>query len=192
MDGQRVFPIEWHVTYWDYLGWTDSLASPAHDNRQSIYADLFGTGMYTPELAVNAEEERASTDAGSVAAHIESALGDAVDTSVTVWIDGPIDGPTLPVRYSVTGAPAGTDLWIVLVERDIFHDIRAGENAGRTIEYDNAARTFATVAPGDGAIDLDQIPDDVVRENASLIAFVQDPTTMAVYGATDWHLTETF
>jgi hypothetical protein len=190
MSGTRVFPIEWHVTYWDYLGWADRLASPAHDDRQEVYAEKFGDGTYTPEMVVNAEEERASTDAGAVGAHIDAALGASVDVSTTVWLEGPMDDPTLQVGYAVTGAPAGTELWIVLVERDIFHDITAGENIGRTIEYDNAARSFVTVEPGLGTVSLDQIPDDCVRENAALVAFVQDPATMAVYGATDWNLTE--
>lgn len=192
MEGRRVFPIEWHVSYWDYIGWVDTLASPAHEERQADYADVFGTGMYTPELAINAEEEQGSTNGATVAAHIDDVMLDPVTTSVTVWLAGPMDGETLQVGYDVEGAPAGTELWIVLVERDIFHEITAGENAGRTIEYDNVARTFATIEPGEGTMELDQIPDGVVRENSSLIAFVQEPGSMQVFGATDWHLTETF
>ena len=190
MEGRRIFPIEWHVNYWDYLGWADSLANPSHTERQERYAELFGTGVYTPEMVINSEEERGSTNGATVNAHIEDVLADPVDVSTTLWLGSEIDAEDLEVGYLVTGAPDGTELWVVLVERDIFHDITAGENAGQTIEYDNAARSYAITDPGEGTLVVDQIPADVVRENCSLIGFVQDPTSMEIFGATDTHLVE--
>src|SRR5262245_48556785 len=115
LGGERVFPIEWHVNYWDYLGWPDSLASPAHTLRQQAYAGMFGTGVYTPEMVINAEEERASTDSTFAGAHVDSALGEDVSVSTTVWLDSPPDASPLVVHYAVEGAPAGTELWVVLV-----------------------------------------------------------------------------
>jgi hypothetical protein len=189
MGGERVFPIAWHVNYWDYLGWPDPLANPVFVDRQERYVDIFRTGMYTPELVVSAEEERASTTGSAVAAHIDAVMANPVTVSTTVWLDSAIDANPLVAGYAVDGAPAGTELMIVLVERGIVRDIEGGENAGLTLTHENAARTFATVTPGEGTVEL-EVPIDVVRENASLIAFVQDPATMALHGATDRHLTE--
>ncbi len=190
MDGERVFPIAWHVNYWDYLGWPDPLASPAYVDRQERYVDIFRTGMYTPELVVSAEEERASTTGSAVANHIDAVMANPVTVSTTVWLDSEMDANPLVASYAVDGAPAGTELWIVLVERAIVREIQGGENEGMTLTHENAARTFATAMdPTEGTLEMD-VPDGVVRENCSFIGFVQDPATLALFGATDWHLTE--
>src|SRR5580698_11119625 len=42
------------IDYWDYLGWKDTLASPAHSARQRAYAHVRGDSqVYTPKVVVN-------------------------------------------------------------------------------------------------------------------------------------------
>ncbi len=42
------------IDYWDYLGWKDTLASPAHSARQRAYARVRGDRqVYTPQIVVN-------------------------------------------------------------------------------------------------------------------------------------------
>src|SRR6266487_6233453 len=39
------------IDYWDYLGWRDTLANPAHSARQRAYARVRGDGqVYTPQI----------------------------------------------------------------------------------------------------------------------------------------------
>ena len=53
-------PVAFHITYWDDLGWTDSLATPAFTNRQRSYAASWGsTSVYTPAFVLNGNEWRA-------------------------------------------------------------------------------------------------------------------------------------
>ena len=55
--GDYIF-IEWHVDYWDYLGWKDPFASPAASQRQRDYAgamkdrNIDRAGVYTPQMIV--------------------------------------------------------------------------------------------------------------------------------------------
>ena len=42
------------IDYWDYLGWKDTLANPAHSARQRAYARVRGDRqVYTPQIVVN-------------------------------------------------------------------------------------------------------------------------------------------
>ena len=56
---KSVFPVAFHITYWDDLGWTDSFAQPAFTQRQRDYAARLGQdSVYTPEFVVNGREWR--------------------------------------------------------------------------------------------------------------------------------------
>ncbi len=52
-------PVAFHVDYWDYLGWKDSLASPAYSARQARYVHNGNVSQaYTPGFVVNGREWR--------------------------------------------------------------------------------------------------------------------------------------
>ncbi len=49
-----VIALSFPVSYWDYLGWKDTLARPENTERQRNYAKILGDGeVYTPEAIVN-------------------------------------------------------------------------------------------------------------------------------------------
>lgn len=46
--------LSYGVTYWDYLGWTDTFAKPEFTYRQKAYAKAFGSAnVYTPQIILN-------------------------------------------------------------------------------------------------------------------------------------------
>ena len=48
-----VVAVSFPVDYWDYIGWRDTLASPAFTARQKAYAAARGEGqVYTPQVIV--------------------------------------------------------------------------------------------------------------------------------------------
>jgi hypothetical protein len=50
-------PIEFHVNYWDRLGWPDRFATTAFTERERTYAEDWGTGsVYTPCFVRNGAE----------------------------------------------------------------------------------------------------------------------------------------
>jgi hypothetical protein len=66
-----VVAVSFHVDYWDYIGWQDTLASPAFTARQRAYAEAHGEGqVYTPQVMVNG----LAGVAGSDRAEIEQAI----------------------------------------------------------------------------------------------------------------------
>ena len=49
-----VVALGYHVDYWDYLGWKDTLGSPENTARQYEYGKSFGDrSVYTPQAVIN-------------------------------------------------------------------------------------------------------------------------------------------
>jgi len=49
-----VIALALHVDYWDYIGWADSFADPAHTTRQQKYARVAGANtIYTTGVSVS-------------------------------------------------------------------------------------------------------------------------------------------
>lgn len=56
---KRVFPMAFHVDYWDRLGWPDRFARKEWSARQRSYGRLWrARSIYTPGFAVNGQEWR--------------------------------------------------------------------------------------------------------------------------------------
>ena len=54
VEGARVVPLGYHVTYWDRLGWRDRFSDPAWTARQEDYARALGeASVYTPQAIVD-------------------------------------------------------------------------------------------------------------------------------------------
>ncbi|MGL4406119.1 MAG: DUF1223 domain-containing protein, partial [Notoacmeibacter sp.] len=67
-----VLTLAWHVDYWDYLGWKDTLGVTGATERQRAYAANFqAASIYTPQAVVNG----ATGLVGSRENQLRSALG---------------------------------------------------------------------------------------------------------------------
>src|SRR6185436_8588713 len=72
----EVIPLEFHVDYWDRLGWKDPFASAAHSKRQQDYSKRFGPDkVYTPQLVVDGREELVGSDETKAIEAIRAAAG---------------------------------------------------------------------------------------------------------------------
>jgi len=130
-----VIPLSLHVDYWNYLGWTDTLAQEAHTDRQRRYSLARGDRqIYTPQMVVGGTWHVVGSDREEVYAMIAAAeQRPSVELSV-VWAEG---GLQLQVGDAVAGAPNRGTLWMVLFNDAETVSIARGENAGRTITYHN-------------------------------------------------------
>jgi len=178
---RRVFPIAWHVDYWNYLGWPDPYSSSRYTDRQGDYAQAAGSNqLVTPQFVINADNK--TFNQSVVFSNIETSLGVQMSASVTLWLDQV--EPSLIVQYRVADAPPDAHLNLVLVEGGIFSEVTAGENHGKTLYHAATVRSWITfIPPGDGQMEVTYTPD-VQLQNARLIGFVQTPGTMALHGAT--------
>ncbi|MEZ5931577.1 MAG: DUF1223 domain-containing protein [Alphaproteobacteria bacterium] len=143
-----VLPLAFHVTYWDRLGWPDTLGLEAGTARQEAYARWMGTGrVYTPQMVVQGRIDVV----GSQRSRVMRALDIAADAS-GVRLD--IDGAQVEI-------PAGSEAATVwLATYDDVHEvpIERGENAGKTLTYHNAVRELTELGRYDGRAMSAELP----------------------------------
>lgn len=66
-----VLALSLPITYWDMLGWKDTLASSANTRRQKAYATAMGHGgVYTPQMIVDGVSDVVGSREGDVEAAI--------------------------------------------------------------------------------------------------------------------------
>ena len=185
----RVFPLAFHVDYWNSLGWPDRFSSSDRTDRQHLYAGAFGTGsVYTPQMIVGGVDQFTGSDSAHAAASIAHALSTKprARVSLTAESSGPRD---VLVHFHTESAPEGAWVNVALAEQGLVTHVLAGENRGRTLPHENVVRAFgeAKLDEADGTVRL-SVPTDVDRSQAEVIGYVQASAKpgqrgMAILGA---------
>ena len=105
-----LIPLSVPIDYWDYLGWKDTLASPADSARQRAYARVRGDRqVYTPQIVVNG----AMHALGSDRAAIERAARDfwrndwRGKSAMAIGMSDPVLGPPVmrALHKDIRGCP---------------------------------------------------------------------------------------
>lgn len=121
------------VTYWDRLGWRDTLAKPENTDLQRAYAarGLAGrNGVYTPQAVIDGRGGTVGSSAGQIEALVKQAVPKRQSApELTLTGDG---------RVTVSGAAGATaQLSLVALDSQESVSIALGENRNRTITYTN-------------------------------------------------------
>ena len=190
--GMPVFPIEWHVDYWDYLGWPDPYALPEAERRQRSYGSALNSRIFTPQLVLNGRQVvRPAQDYSLVHSATLAAVGSgrvAAEGPPAVVLTVPAhDDRSVQIEYRVTDIPAGCALTVVAVETGLENFVPRGENRGRTLRHHNVVRGFVTVelaaaAEQSGQLRI-ELPPGVAREASNIIGYVQERGTLQIIAA---------
>src|SRR5271154_6196566 len=128
--GTPVFPLEFHVDYWNNLGWTDRFSDAAYSRRQSDYARAFRADeVYTPQMIVNGTDQFVGSDRDAAKRAIDAALAKSASATITVTVSSSGAG-SYRVSYAVVGAGRGTAVNVAVVERGLKTTVGGGENGG--------------------------------------------------------------
>jgi hypothetical protein len=167
------------IDYWDYLGWKDTLASPAHSARQRAYARVRGDRqVYTPQVVING----AVHALGSDRAAIERAIAQTRHNNPAIM--------SLPVSLTLNGSQLSVnvqaakdektvgEVWLCPVSKAITVKIGRGENHGHTITYHNVVRHWIKLGDWTGKITSWDVPiTDLKSEDVdSAVVMVQSGT----------------
>jgi len=98
------------VTYWDMLGWKDSLANEANTRRQKAYAAMMGHGgVYTPQIIIDGMQDIVGSRIASVEAAIE-ARSEAIEAGMAIAdlrnAEGTVTASRIASGYEPAAAPA--------------------------------------------------------------------------------------
>lgn len=126
---KTLVPVQFHVTYWDELGWRDPFDSPLYTARQQQLSAVAAHGtVYTPEFMLDGSEwtgwfnhRRLQLDKGADAGKL--ALQ--------------ISGDKIEATFAPSATPNGPlILNVALLAFDVTTAVGAGENAGRKLRHD--------------------------------------------------------
>ena len=169
---EGVYVMEFHVDYWNYIGWTDVYSSPEYTARQKHYESLFHLGStYTPQTIVNGHTEVVGSDDKKLHAAIKNEL--AQMPLAALQVSAKTEGSNIAVSYTATNT-AGQLLNIALVQKSAETNVIRGENSGRKLKHINVVRVFKTVdATANGVVNM-ALPAGLNAASCSVIAYMQD------------------
>jgi hypothetical protein len=176
--GADVVALEFHVDYWDDLGWRDRFSSARYTARQNEQARRDGgTAIYTPQMVLDGRNWSNWHGGGHLTPPVAASI--ALSLEATAAGGAPRSGAPLHVRIESNvqaTLQSGTYRnYIALVEDELTTQVQAGENRGRQLKHDHVVRAFAgPLALAQAQADL-AVPADVDIKHASLVAYAQDP-----------------
>lgn len=189
----EVLPLAFHVDYWNYIGWQDPFSSDRWSDRQRQYArQLSPSRVYTPQLVIDGREHRVGSDRKAIWRSLQAAKTRtfAYEVDLVAALASP---RRLELGVVVRGREPGKgplDLWVAVHESGLLTEVERGENARRTLRNDYVVRYLEKIGSWAGGL-----PHDVTERRAlelgwagdaekmGVVAFLQDPRTLFIYGA---------
>jgi hypothetical protein len=168
-------PVEFHVDYWNRLGWVDPFSKEKFTERQREYAASWGSSaVYTPGFALNGEEWRPQGEE-----KILARPGARVGVLRARRTAG--GGYLVTFRPAPTAATASVTSWYVtgaLLGNGLVSQVLGGENQGRRLAHEFVVLAFGTAklerdasSPGSFAARLDLDPSGTARPAGFSAAF---------------------
>jgi len=156
-----VIALSYHVDYWDYLGWRDTLASADFSRRQQHYAARRGDGrVYTPQIVVNGTLAEVGSRRPAVEALITQARAQVSAGAVRMSVSA--SPARLAIALGPEPLPRKATVWIAAVEPRVAVTITRGENADREMVYHNVVRRLVPAGPWEGASATIELPRSTV------------------------------
>jgi len=187
IDDGKVVALSYHVDYWNYLGWADTLASKDNTARQYAYAKMLGrSGVYTPQAVLNGRDHINGADIDGINNRLlamnASGKGLAVPVSASVRND--------EIDIKIGAGDGKANVVVVYFNRQQLVDVKKGENSGKKISYWHSVRDIQTIGMWDGKAASFVLPASVLNQGenggcAVLLQKMKDSETPgAIVGAT--------
>ncbi len=185
-DEPGVVTLSYAVDYWNYLGWRDTLSSPANSERQRDYARVRGDGkVYTPQLVVDGVMHVN----GSNEAAIEMAMRKTGAQLAKAKVDIAMRAEADTLVIDIGAAPESSDkraatVWLALAKDKETVSITRGENRGQKITYHHPVRELSPVGMWKGEAMTIRLPlkDLKAKSGDRLFALLQVENSGPIIG----------
>jgi hypothetical protein len=184
-----IYPLSFHVDYWNSLGWQDHFSSAEFTERQSGYVNAMQLpSAYTPQVIVNGNTEAIGSARDKVSALVNASL--STPAAYSISLDKPsIDGSALTVTVHSSSSDDPIDpkrvINIAVVQHLASTSVKRGENSGRTLHHWNVVRAFKQVNESSAQTVSLELPADLHDPSSfSVIAYLQDRITLKILAAT--------
>ncbi len=186
----EVIALEFHVDYWNYLGWKDEFSSRIFSDRQESYGDKFQkSGVYTPQMVVDGTTEFVGNNVGKAQSVIaesaknakttidaEVASKSAAEANLTVKIEKlPETKETVSVMLAVT-------------ESNLSSNVSRGENSGSKLDHTAVVRQISSLgnlaANANSFTSAIKIQQNWKRKDLNAVIFLQGTKSGKVFGVT--------
>ncbi|NCD72290.1 DUF1223 domain-containing protein [Mucilaginibacter agri] len=184
----NVYVMEFHVDYWDKLGWKDKYSNPAYTKRQNAYCTALQSQTYTPQMIVNGKQQLIGSDKAKVHYAIDEALKKD-QKSLSIEYNVIVRDEQADITFVSEGFDKKDILNVALVQSEDSSAVKAGENNGHTLRHVNIVRQFVSSPLKNtfGKLSID-IPGELKDKSLKLIVYTQNHKSLAVTSATALNL----
>ncbi|NQV80209.1 MAG: DUF1223 domain-containing protein [Alphaproteobacteria bacterium] len=180
----NVIALSYHVNYWDYLGWRDTLASDTTTQRQRDYARTLGERtIYTPQIVVGGRYHEVGSRHTAVDRTIRKVALEQ-DENLLVQLS---EAPRGTLQITIAKGQIyhrRVVVWLVIF--DPYHEVKVerGENGGRTLGSHNVVRDMREIGEWYGkefnfALNI----DDLRTTGEAVAVIVQEHDSGHILGA---------
>ena len=161
-----VITVAYHVDYWNYMGWQDTLSARENTERQYGYAKALGIrNVFTPQIVLNGVRDTKLTNPDRLVDEL-GRLRDGMPVGVSAELspeemtitigDGPDSG--------IDSGLGKADVVVAYFRKHSQVEIQKGENQGKKIVYRNAVTKLETVGIWEGKALTVKLPAAVLAK----------------------------
>lgn len=188
LGNKKIFAMEFHVDYWNRLGWTDPFSDQQFTQRQQDYDSKLNSSEYTPQMIVNGKTPFVGSDETALHKALTAALSENAQASFKSLAASFQTDRSLKIHYELDGVIAKSQVCFALVSLSETTSVSHGENGGKTLTNENVVRYFETQNAASSG-DLMFTPAITSSEkNLALIAFIQRTDDLKITGADEIRL----
>lgn len=182
---EKIYPdnlyiLEFHVDYWNYLGWSDKFSKNQFSTRQRSYAKVFGANtVYTPQAVINGKTHKTGSDKKGITELIKHELTTTKNRASIKLSADRIDDE-LKVRYTAN-LKEGEIINIAIILPKATVKVQRGENSGRRLTHHNVVLQYFTRKTSTGTVTF-KLPQEYT--DCQLIGYTQAENNMQVIGVT--------
>ena len=160
-----VVTVAYHVDYWNYMGWQDTLSAKENTERQYGYAKTLGIkNVFTPQIVLNGLRDTKLTNPDRIVEELDRLRGTREGMPVAVSAELSPEEMTIAIGDgSVTGIDKA-DIVVAYFRKHSAVEIQKGENQGKKIVYRNAVTKLETVGIWEGKALTVKLPAAVLAK----------------------------